>query len=307
VAKTNPVSNSRDIEPDDLREAQTKLAELRVDYADNSLIVQRQLARIKELERLLKEEPGIPADLRAAKADLAVSRVDYSDNSLVVQRLLARIKELERLSKEEPGIPADLRMAKTDLAASRVDYPDNNLVVQRLLARIAALEKIGHDQPDASVELRTAVAQRAELLVDYPPQNLHVQEVDAEIKALEQSSVVPQGDNLVLAVQPPVVVETLPVSGAREIEPGETEIRVRFSQPMMNGSWSWSTAWEDSTPEFIGDPHYDNDGRTCVVKVKLEAGKTYAFWLNSDKFSNFKDNAGRPAVPYFLIFSTKPK
>jgi RNA polymerase sigma-70 factor (ECF subfamily) len=43
-----------------------------------------------------------------------------------------------------------------------------------------------------------------------------------------------------------------------------------------------------------------------VAKVKLEPGKTYAFWLNSNNFHNFKDNDGRPAVPYLLIFQTKP-
>ena len=56
----------------------------------------------------------------------------------------------------------------------------------------------------------------------------------------------------ILAEQPPVVVEAFPVSGARDVAPGETEIRVRFSKPMADGSWSWSTAWENSTPELVG-------------------------------------------------------
>jgi serine/threonine protein kinase len=111
----------------------------------------------------------------------------------------------------------------------------------------------------------------------------------------------------ILSAQPPVVVETYPVSGTSDVEPGEMEIRVRFNRPMLDGSWSWSPAWKNSAPEFIGNPHYDNDGRTWVVKVKLEPGKTYAFWLNSDKYLNFKDATGRPAVPYLLIFQTKQK
>jgi tRNA A-37 threonylcarbamoyl transferase component Bud32 len=109
-----------------------------------------------------------------------------------------------------------------------------------------------------------------------------------------------------LAAQPPVVVETFPVSGARDVAPGETEIRVRFSKEMAGDSWSWSTAWENSTPKFTGQPHYEADSRTCVAKVKLEPGQTYAFWLNSENFHNFKDSGGRPAVPYLLIFQTKP-
>jgi len=27
-------------------------------------------------------------------------------------------------------------------------------------------------------------------------------------------------------------------------------------------------------------------------------------WLNSEKFDNFKDADGRPAVPYLLVFKT---
>ncbi|MEI6074457.1 MAG: protein kinase [Verrucomicrobiota bacterium] len=113
--------------------------------------------------------------------------------------------------------------------------------------------------------------------------------------------------DLIFTEQPPVVVETFPVSGARNIVAGETDIRVRFSKEMADGMWSWSTAWENSTPDIIDPPHYEADARTCVVKVKLEPGRTYAFWLNSGNFANFKDITGRPAIPYLLIFQTKPK
>lgn len=115
----------------------------------------------------------------------------------------------------------------------------------------------------------------------------------------------PESDaSVILSEQPPVVVETYPVSGARNVPPGETEIRVRFSKAMADDSWSWSTAWEDSTPESIGSPHYLDDHRTCVIKVRLKPGKSYGWWLNSGKFQNFQDDTGRPAVPYLLIFKT---
>jgi hypothetical protein len=109
---------------------------------------------------------------------------------------------------------------------------------------------------------------------------------------------------MTLAEQPPVVVETFPASGAQNVASGETEIRVRFSKAMTDGSWSWSTAWENSTPESIGPPHYLADQRTCVLKVRLEPGQTYAWWLNSEQFKNFTDRAGQPAVPYLLTFHT---
>lgn len=103
----------------------------------------------------------------------------------------------------------------------------------------------------------------------------------------------------------PVVVKTVPEAGAKDVAPGEVEIKVTFSKEMMTGSWSWSTAWKDSTPQFIGKPAYDTDQKTCVVKVKLEPNKACGFWLNSQSFHNFKDQKGHAAVPYLLVFQTK--
>ncbi len=103
---------------------------------------------------------------------------------------------------------------------------------------------------------------------------------------------------------PPVVVQTQPSSGARDVAPGIVEIRVKFSKEMTDGSWSWTSAWPDSTPEAVGRPSYDEDRQTCLLKVKLEPGRTYAWWLNSEKFQNFKEKHGNPALPYLLIFRT---
>jgi RNA polymerase sigma-70 factor (ECF subfamily) len=104
---------------------------------------------------------------------------------------------------------------------------------------------------------------------------------------------------------PPVVVSTEPASGSRDVAPGPATIRVSFSKGMTPGTWSWSSAWSNSAPQIFGQPRYEADGRTCVVTVNLQPGRTYAFWLNSDRFKNFKDTEGRPAVPYLLIFETK--
>jgi hypothetical protein len=102
----------------------------------------------------------------------------------------------------------------------------------------------------------------------------------------------------------PVVVKTIPEAGTKNVPPGEYEIKITFSKEMEDKSWSWSTAWKDSSPDFIGKPHYDADQKTCVVKVKLEPNKIYGFWLNSQQFHNFKDVQGHPAVPYLLVFQT---
>lgn len=105
----------------------------------------------------------------------------------------------------------------------------------------------------------------------------------------------------------PVVVKTIPEAGTKEVPPGEYEIQVAFSKDMTDQSWSWSTAWENSAPEIIGKSHYLADHRTCVVKVKLEAGKSYGWWLNSQKMHGFHDAQGHVAVPYLLVFQTKQK
>jgi hypothetical protein len=104
---------------------------------------------------------------------------------------------------------------------------------------------------------------------------------------------------------PPVVVHTVPASGARDVAPGVAEIRVKFSKEMADNSWSWTSVWEGSTPEMLGSPHYDPDRRVCAITVSLEPGKTYAWWLNSEQFRNFEDPHGNPAVPYLLIFQTR--
>ena len=103
----------------------------------------------------------------------------------------------------------------------------------------------------------------------------------------------------------PVVVRTVPEAGIKDVAAGVVEIKVTFSKPMADGSWSWSDAWKSSSPEIVGKPRYESDGRTCVLKVKLEPGKTYGYWINSQNFKNFKDRQGHSAVPYLLVFQTK--
>lgn len=116
---------------------------------------------------------------------------------------------------------------------------------------------------------------------------------------------VSHAQDITLETAPPVVIKTVPESGAGNVDPTTATIRVKFSKPMQDGSWSWSTAGKETNPEVTGKPKYEKDKRTCVLPVKLQPGQTYAFWLNSQKFRNFKDAGGQPAVPYLLIFKTK--
>lgn len=104
---------------------------------------------------------------------------------------------------------------------------------------------------------------------------------------------------------PPVVVKTIPESGSAGVDPGLTEIRVTFSKDMLDGGWSCVNLSKETFPAVAGDPKYDRDKRTFVLPVKLEPGKTYAVLLNTEKYKNFKDAKGNPAMPYLLVFETR--
>lgn len=112
-------------------------------------------------------------------------------------------------------------------------------------------------------------------------------------------------DDVTLESVPPVVVKTVPAAGADDVDPKVTEIKVTFSKDMQDGTWSWASLSKESFPEMNGKPKYLDDKRTCVLPVKLEPGRTYAIWVNSEQFTNFKDADGRSAVPYLLVFKTK--
>ena len=103
----------------------------------------------------------------------------------------------------------------------------------------------------------------------------------------------------------PVVVKTVPEAGSKDVPPGDFEVKITFSKEMADQSWSWATAWQNSDPPSLGKPHYDADHKTCVMKVKLEPGKTYGWWINNQKFHGFQDAQGHPAIPYLLTFKVK--
>jgi len=102
----------------------------------------------------------------------------------------------------------------------------------------------------------------------------------------------------------PVIVKTIPQSGALDVDPNLDKITVIFSQDMNTKSMSWVYESKDLFPELDGPPKY-TDNRTCVAKVKLQPDKTYWIWLNSDKFRSFINKNKKPALPYLLVFKTK--
>jgi len=114
--------------------------------------------------------------------------------------------------------------------------------------------------------------------------------------------------NVSIAGLPPVVVKTVPQSGDLAVDPALKEIRVTFSKEMMtNEMWSWVQINAATFPKSTSKAHYLDDKRTCVLPVQLEAGKTYAMWINSDQHESFRDTGNKPAVRYLLVFQTRAR
>jgi RNA polymerase sigma-70 factor (ECF subfamily) len=116
------------------------------------------------------------------------------------------------------------------------------------------------------------------------------------------------GDDAEISVPddlPPVVIHAEPKVGAIDVDPDLKEIRVTFSKKMTDKSWSWPTGNKYAAPQGAGPIHFERGLRTCVLPVKLEPGKTYVIGVNSERFRNFKDELGHPALPYLLVFRTK--
>ena len=105
----------------------------------------------------------------------------------------------------------------------------------------------------------------------------------------------------------PVVVQTVPRAGDAEVPADTKQIRVTFSKAMKTERmWSVMIVAKELFPKISGPVGFlKEDGRTFVMPVALEPGRTYALWINSAKGKQFQDAQGQPAVPYLLVFKTK--
>ena len=113
----------------------------------------------------------------------------------------------------------------------------------------------------------------------------------------------PTGPPVAPEAVPPVVVQTFPASGAAEVDPALSEIRVTFSQTMQQAP---AVVFDAPAALQTGPPRLLADRRTCVLPVKLQPGRFHALWLNGEKTQVFQGVNGLHAVPYLLSFETKP-
>ena len=104
---------------------------------------------------------------------------------------------------------------------------------------------------------------------------------------------------------PPKVVGTVPATGDRSVDPSLTAMSVTFDEPMRDGNWSWAYTTKETFPETTGQPSYQDNYTRNVLPVRLEPNTEYEVWINSAKFTGFKDQAGNPSQPYKLVFKTR--
>ena len=102
----------------------------------------------------------------------------------------------------------------------------------------------------------------------------------------------------------PNIVTTSPEIGAKDVDPGLTGITVTFDQDMSAG-FSWTGGGADYPPTPEGQKPQWRDKRTCVLPVKLEAGHYYRVGINSKSYHGFHSEAGVPADPSAIFFTTQ--
>jgi hypothetical protein len=257
----------------------------------------------KEPDRRYQQASHVKTDVET------VARVPGSitvNNASVRERMFARLA----LGLFLAGMPGTLLLLtlshRHDMA---LIFGGVTLLIALVFGCLSWRERLGKGVAIATITVLALFGIAAALLSEViaNPWELERRRIAIEQEAMKQQQIgdarqLPGVDSL-----PPVVVSTEPVSGSRDVAPGIVAVRVAFSKGMMPDNWSWSTAWSNSAPQVLGKPRYEADGRTCAVTAQLEPGRSYAFWLNSEHFQNFRDTGGRPAVPYLLIFETKHK
>lgn len=104
----------------------------------------------------------------------------------------------------------------------------------------------------------------------------------------------------------PRVISIVPANGATDVDPDLTAIKITFSEPMVDKSWS-VVGGGSNFPEITGDISYDQDRRVLTIPVKLKPSWTYRFWLNRGRFNSFRSERGAPLSSLPVEFKTRAR
>lgn len=121
------------------------------------------------------------------------------------------------------------------------------------------------------------------------------------------------GDSKELAESKPATVEASsqftqfrsnPTNGASNVDPGLTEIVIRFDREMRPGMSITGDPKLLPPIDPARKPAWRND-RTFVLPVKLAEGAYYRIGVNSKSHMNFRPDRGLPVWPSVIAFTTK--
>jgi hypothetical protein len=104
----------------------------------------------------------------------------------------------------------------------------------------------------------------------------------------------------------PRIVNMVPASGARDVDPELKAIIVTFDRPMKDKQWA-VIQLSDKFPEMAGDASYNQDRKVFAIPVKLRPDTEYELGLNADGFLVFSSEAGDVLYPVVIRFKTRPK
>jgi len=105
--------------------------------------------------------------------------------------------------------------------------------------------------------------------------------------------------------EPPKVTKANPDDGSKNVDPALKELRIEFDQPMSPDGWS-VVGGGPTFPKFVGKGRWLDD-RTLVWSWQLAPEHDYWLSINSDRFTNFRNPQGEPAVAYPIAFRTAPR
>jgi len=100
----------------------------------------------------------------------------------------------------------------------------------------------------------------------------------------------------------PMVVETYPTHGAKNVAPTLREVRIRFNQRMDQSTHCISPGG-GSFPEIIGQPHWEDD-YTFVLAVRVQPSSMYEVTINMGEGEKFRSQSGQVAPSNVIDFQT---
>lgn len=102
----------------------------------------------------------------------------------------------------------------------------------------------------------------------------------------------------------PRVVSTQPATGSKTVDPGLTELKITFSEPMQPGEFYLGPIAGRDLPEWGEPVSFSEDGRVLTVPITLKPNHKYGIAVNAPGHLRFRSVTGKVARPYQLFFNT---